>query len=245
MVEEKTYGRKIVRNSSATRKKVNAKRALLMILGISFLIGCLLGSIITGVAVHNHDKKVAETLSEAETAVIQAVYGAGDNRLVVSELEWTSSNSYNFVELDIPLDADVQEFIYCLSTAYNIDYSLVIAMIDCESSFRTNVVSDTHDYGLMQINQSNHEWLAETLDVSDFLDAKQNVRSGLFVLSNLFDKYGDDPHKVLMAYNLGEAGANRYWKQGIFSTAYTEKIMEKQVVYQNEINERIGGNNDN
>ena len=51
------------------------------------------------------------------------------------------------------MDDDLQEFIYYLSAGYNIDFTLAMAVIQHESSFRSDVVSSTNDYGLMQINK--------------------------------------------------------------------------------------------
>ena len=42
---------------------------------------------------------------------------------------------------------------------------------------------------------------------------------------------------VLMAYNMGEDAAARLWEKGIYSTDYTEKILN----YQMQFNEQLGG----
>ena len=140
----------------------------------------------------------------------------------------------DFVPLDVPMDEETQEFIYCLSCDYNIDFSLVMAIIETESGFNAKVVSATNDYGLMQINKINHRYLKKAVGVTDFLDPHQNVSAGTFMLKNLFEKY-DDPAKVLMAYNMGEGGASRLWKQGVYSTNYSNKVMNKALEYQEQI----------
>lgn len=243
MENEKVYGRNIIRNSSAATPS-KAKRILVILLAAAFLLGGILGGVIAGFAVHNYNKT-----AEIEKTPIQVVYsplGAGDNRIITTEIspEWSNGNELGFIPLNVPLDEDVQEFIYCLSYAYNIDWALVMAMIECESGFQSDIISSGGDYGLMQINEINHPWLSEALGVTDFLDAKQNVKSGLFILRRLFEKYGDDPHKVLMAYNMGEYGASELWEQKIFSTAYSEKVSEIQMKFQNELKGK-GENNVN
>ena len=52
----------------------------------------------------------------------------------------------------------------------------------------------------------------------------------------LVDEY-QDTNMVLMAYNMGEDGAARLWEKGIYSTDYTEKILN----YQTQFNEQLGG----
>lgn len=244
MENEKMYGRNIIRNSSAS-KATKAKTILIMLLVAAVVIGGIIGSVITGFVVHNRDKTAAE-IEKVPTQIIYYPFGSGDNRIFTKEmsLDWSNGNELGFIPLNVPLDEDIQEFIYCLSYGYNIDWTLVMAMIECESGFQSDIISGTGDYGLMQINQMNHQWLSEILGVTDFLDAKQNVRSGLFVLRKLFEKYGNDTHKVLMAYNMGEYGASELWEQEIFSTAYTEKVSEIQAKFQNELKGK-GENNVN
>ena len=78
-----------------------------------------------------------------------------------------------------------------------------MALIQHESSFDPNVISSTNDYGYMQINAINHNWLTETIGVTDYTDPYQNIRAGVFVLRKLFERY-QDTNMVLMAYNMGK-----------------------------------------
>lgn len=129
--------------------------------------------------------------------------------------------------LDVPLDPDVQEFIYYLSKGYNIDFTFVMAIIQQESGYQTDAVSNTDDYGLMQINKVNHGYITETLGVTNYLDPYENVRAGMFILRKLFEKY-ETPEKVLMAYNLGESGAKALWDKGVFETNYSKSVQRIQ-----------------
>ena len=132
-----------------------------------------------------------------------------------------------FTPLDVPLDPDVQEFIYYLSKGYNIDFTFVMAIIQQESGYQTDAVSNTDDYGLMQINKVNHGYITETLGVTNYLDPYENVRAGMFILRKLFEKY-ETPEKVLMAYNLGESGAKALWDKGVFDTNYSKSVEQIQ-----------------
>ena len=99
----------------------------------------------------------------------------------------------------------------------------MLAIMWQESRYQAGSVSATSDYGIMQINQGNHEWLEEELGVTDWLDPKQNILAGVYILS-AFDY--DDPHKVLMSYNCGPTGARNLWEDGIYSTAYSRAVVE-------------------
>lgn len=127
--------------------------------------------------------------------------------------------------LDIPLDQELQEYIHKLCEEREVPYTLVVAMIEQESSYRSSIISKTDDYGLMQINTINHDTIGETLGITDFLDPEQNCNAGIYIISKYYRKY-QDLHKALMAYNLGETGAKRNWNNGIYSTAYSERVIE-------------------
>lgn len=129
---------------------------------------------------------------------------------------------------NVPLDAALQRYTYNLCVDYEIEeyYPLVLAVMWRESEFVPTLISKTNDYGLMQINKINHEWLSEKLGITDFLDEEQNIHAGVFMLSLYLHKY-EDIDKALMAYNMGEAGAKKRWDAGIYSTNYTRTTRER------------------
>lgn len=127
----------------------------------------------------------------------------------------------------IPLEAELQEFTYRRCEEKSLDYEMVLAIMERESRFDPTAISATEDYGIMQINQCNHDWLKEELGITDFMDAKQSITAGTEILGRLAAKY-DDPQKILMAYNMGETGARRLWKEGTTTSAYSRDIMARR-----------------
>lgn len=127
---------------------------------------------------------------------------------------------------DIPLSEDLQGYTWSLCQFYKIEehYGLVYAIIKNESNFVATTVSDTNDYGLMQINKVNHYALSECLGITNFLDPYQNIHAGVYMLADLIHKYGVED--ALMAYNLGEPGAEALWRRGVHSTTYTKAILD-------------------
>lgn len=115
---------------------------------------------------------------------------------------------------DVPLSHSLQRYIYEVCADENVPVSLIIAMIDQESKFNPEVVSKTGDYGLMQINTINHEWLAEEYRTVDMLDPYQNVFCGIKVIGSYIQNY-NDYGLALMAYNMGDYGAKKAWENGI------------------------------
>lgn len=224
--------------SKNTVKQRNNKRFRNIIISwvIVLVIGILIGTGFSKIGQADSVETLAQ-FSEVE------LYGTLDGKTFnwgLSE-DWTSGSELGFTPLEVGLDEDLQEFIYCLSYGYNIDYAFVMGLIQTESTFNPNVVSSTNDHGLMQINTVNHGWLQEQLGITDFLDPYQNARSGIYILRNLFEKY-EQPEKVLMAYNMGENGAKKLWDQGIYETNYTRKTMTHISEIQNHIDERMNEN---
>lgn len=227
--ENQTYGRKIVKGT--VKDKNSLYKRIFITWGIWFLIGFFIGSIICWGIVSFSESKSEPTPVET--------YGTLDGKVFIDEpsIDWSSGAELGFIPLDVPMDEEMQEFIYCLSYGYNVEFPFVMALIEHESSFKADVISETNDYGLMQINKINHEQLTTKLGVTNFLDPYENTRSGIFMLRKLFEKY-EDPARVLMCYNLGETGAKRLWEKGIYETDYSKSILEQAVEYEQQISER-------
>ncbi|MBQ8331091.1 MAG: lytic transglycosylase domain-containing protein [Clostridia bacterium] len=124
---------------------------------------------------------------------------------------------------DIPLSTELQDYIFDITEYYDVPAEVVIAIIQQESSYRPAVEGQAGELGYMQIHPINFERLSETLHITDFTDPKQNIHCGVFLLSELFEKY-DTTTEVLMCYNCGERGAKRLWDKGITETTHSKKI---------------------
>lgn len=146
--------------------------------------------------------------------------------------EWTAEE-VPYYDIKLSQDLQLYTFTRCADLGIPQYYELVLAMMWQESSYNPTLISKTNDYGLMQINKVNHAWLSEKLGITDFLDPYQNITAGTEIIASLLVKYGD-PHKALMAYNFGEAGARRHWDQGTYTSAYSRGVAEKQSIIMNK-----------
>lgn len=129
-----------------------------------------------------------------------------------------------------PLEYDLENQIRELAISYGIAPEIVFGLIEQESRFNPYVISEGGDYGLMQINRVNHEWLKAELHIDDVLEPHNNVTAGMYILGDLKRKYGTD-HSMLMAYNMGEAGAKTLWSRGIYTSEYSRSVIEKSENY--------------
>lgn len=216
--------------SKNLRKTVMAKRVILM-LGIAVFLGLVIGGVL-GYALKTHittkNEKKADVHIIEQSQIKPLVYGAYDDHSFTKEIfiDWDVGD-IDFIPIECKMPEEQQEFVYYLCSGYNLDFTLVMALIQYESNFNSSVISSTNDYGYMQINEINQDWLTETLGVTDYTDPYQNIRAGIFVLRKLFERY-QDTNMVLMAYNMGENGACCLWKKGVFETEYTQSILTIQ-----------------
>lgn len=123
---------------------------------------------------------------------------------------------------NIDLSDDLQEYTYEMCSYYQIPeyYELILGQMMHESRFNVGIISKTNDYGLMQINKSNHKYLNSILGNGDYLNAEHNIKAGVYLMSSYLHKYCDI-EKALVAYNMGEAAI----KRGITSTKYSRAVL--------------------
>ena len=189
------------------------KRILYLIFAGLLAIGFTLGWFI------KPQKVVTETVETVKTVEVPVYEEEG--LPVVNEVDY----------FNVPLSHSLQQYIYEICADNDLSVSLVIALIDKESNFNPECVSDTNDYGLMQINECNFQWVKEDYNSVDMLNPYQNVYCGINILAGYLHKYDDDYTKALMCYNLGEYGASKAWENGIFCTDYTKAVETKWEVY--------------
>jgi soluble lytic murein transglycosylase-like protein len=122
----------------------------------------------------------------------------------------------------------IEEAITEYGAKYEVDADLIKAVIFCESegkiTAKNHNKNGTTDYGLMQINSCNHEWLKKELGITDFYDIKQNIHCGVFMIADLMSRH-DNLHTVLMAYNMGERRTKELHREGIYTSKYSRKVM--------------------
>lgn len=120
------------------------------------------------------------------------------------------------------LSYENQEIMQECSEKYDVPYALLIAIADTESRFEADAASNTNDYGLMQINKCNHEWLLE-IGIDPTTPAG-NIEAGAYIIAGHLDKY-IEIERALMAYNCGATGASKLWNSGVYHTDYSRKVM--------------------
>lgn len=171
------------------------------------------------------DYRESWTQAESKTKAVPMAVTEPEEPEEVAEEPAEPDKQYTYY--DVPLDDDLQEYAQDLCEQYEFPYyDIIVAMIGHESNYREDVVSATNDYGYMQINICNHEWLAEEIEAVNMLDGRQNIHSGIYIMQEFYHKY-DDIGLALMCYNCGEGGAKKLWAQGIYSTGYSRQVQQE------------------
>ena len=168
---------------------------------------------------------------ETEVQPVELIIPAEETLPVIEEVGTADTPEFYF---DVPLSDELQDWIRSLCEENEVPMALVMAIIDQESDFRAELISGTDDYGIMQINACNHEAMIEMFGITDFLDPYQNVQCGIYIIGTHLKKTEGDVELALMRYNCGATGARRLWDKGVYSTRYSESVMEQYAKYQEE-----------
>lgn len=130
-----------------------------------------------------------------------------------------------------PLPKKIQREIFHVCEDAALSFELVMSLIYEESGWDPECISDDGEsVGLMQIQEKWHAELMDKTGCTDLTDPVQNVRVGTALLKRHFITY-QDPAWTLMAYNGGQAYADRMIKQNKTS-AYAERILRRASRYE-------------
>jgi soluble lytic murein transglycosylase-like protein len=132
-----------------------------------------------------------------------------------------------YMEAGGSLSEKVQEYTYSICEEYGVSYPIILAMIERESKYRDFITGDDGaSKGYMQVMERWHKERMQELGVTDLYDPYDNILIGVDFLHEILDEYPDQ-NKALMVYNMGETGAKRLWKKGIYKTSYSKGVIER------------------
>lgn len=185
----------------------------------AIILLALVAMLAFGVLSQPDENTVAFDIEEVAPVEDVVAEEADENELIEAALL-----EQGYFREEIPLDFSLQDELITVCNEYSVPLHIALGVIQAESSFTEDARSG-NCYGYMQINSVNASWLNESIGVTDLTDPYQNIRSGVYMLGDLYEKYGDW-HKALIAYNYGEAGAQKHvFSQGYTTTTYSRTVM--------------------
>lgn len=151
------------------------------------------------------------------------IYKYVDESGVIYYTNLPETKSYQKVlaeKKDVPVSSDYNQIIYDMSSKYDVEPSLIRAIITVESNWNYNAVSNKGAIGLMQLMPAT----AKDMDVSNPYNPEENIEGGTRYLRFLLDKFNDLP-MALAAYNAGPKTVEDY--RGIPSITETKQYVKK------------------
>lgn len=114
-----------------------------------------------------------------------------------------------------------RKIINTTSKKYNIEPSLLKAVIEVESNWNSQAVSRKGAQGLMQLMPST----SKNLKVRNPFNPEENIEGGARYLKSLLDKYNGDLSLALAAYNAGPHRIDKFG--GVPPIPETQKYVKK------------------
>lgn len=165
-------------------------------------------------------------LSEARSA-LDARTGElreAEGELAIREIEMDRLERIQDFSARHDIPADLAASVYDIALSEGLRPELAFRMVETESSFRRNAVSEAGAVGYTQIKPSTATWLKPGLTHEELFRTETNLRLGFRYFSFLMDRYEGDEKLALLAYNrgpsrvgsllaLGEDPSNGYARQ--------------------------------
>jgi len=125
----------------------------------------------------------------------------------------------------------ITEYGYIIDQAaekFDMDASLIKAVIKAESDFNYRAVSKTGARGLMQLMPGT----AEAMNVDNPFNPEENIFGGTKYLSSLIERYNNNKIKAVAAYNAGPTNVDNH--NGIPPFPETEAFVRRVFTYYEE-----------
>lgn len=217
-------------------------------IGFTVILGVI--CVASTVLLINQDNTKADPEEHIEVAVVSEVTSTPTVKETTPEPydtvseDWGEDDGFTYYEIpkrykdaggEFP--EKVQRYLWGLCEEKDLNYYLVVAMIENESGYRYDCLGDDgNSLGYMQIYKKYHTKRMEKENVTDLYDPYGNMRVGTTFLQELFNKYGDSGDNcVLMVYNMGSGEANKLWRKGIYSSEYSREIIERSKEIEQEL----------
>jgi soluble lytic murein transglycosylase len=168
---------------------------------------------------------VAIILLFGASAAIADIYKSVDENGVIHFTNAPQGDSYRKVisASSGQSDGNFDPIIQQKSRKYNVEPSIIRALISAESNWDVHAISDKGAIGLMQLMPAT----AEDMEIKNPFDPEQNIEGGTRYLRMLLDRFNGSMELAVAAYNAGPAAVER--SGGIPSFSETRKFVRNVI----------------
>lgn len=157
---------------------------------------CITLIFIISISVSHSYADIYKYVDQDGNTLFTNVYRGSENAKIISEgrsEDDLNSNSYSYI-------------ISSMSRKYNIEPSIIKAVIAAESNWKHDAVSPKGAIGLMQLMPST----IKDMRVKDPYNPEDNIEGGTKYLRLLLDRFKGDLELALAAYNSGPGTVSKY-----------------------------------
>ena len=212
------------RRRTERRRRELARRRIITMACMAILLLAIVWAVATACTAQENETEHEILTGEPVMSVTPII---GEDPMEAEKIE-EALLAQGYLSDAVPLSYDLQDVMRTACEEYGCSYSLALAVAEVESHFDMDAVGSAGEVGIMQLNPGpeNTYWVnLEAETNQDPTTPAGNIVCGVYLLGAHLVHYGDT-EKAVMAYNMGNAGAERAWENGVTSTDHSEKVME-------------------
>lgn len=212
------------RRRTERRRRELARRRIITMACMAILLLAIVWAVATACTAQENETENEILTGEPVMSVTPII---GEDPMEAEKIE-EALLAQGYLSDAVPLSYDLQDVMRTACEEYGCPYSLALAVAEVESHFDMDAVGSAGEVGIMQLNPGpeNTYWVnLEAETNQDPTTPAGNIVCGVYLLGANLVHYGDT-EKAVMAYNMGNAGAERAWENGVTSTEHSEKVME-------------------
>ncbi|WP_066506677.1 lytic transglycosylase domain-containing protein [Abyssisolibacter fermentans] len=209
------------------------------------------------------DKKIIISILIILVLVSSTVFGMRINNSIDINYDISSNNTVstvivpniiekisllNYIKQKAGFNDENAQFLINICEEKSLDIFTVLAIMKVESNFCHNVVGNSGEKGIGQVMDNTARLTAKRLNIEykpEYLyDIKYNITLFTEHLKYLKDKYDNDIHKMLTAYNRGRGGLQKYMASRANykrpqESSYSKKVIKFMNLYTYEFEKEI------